>query len=90
LGVGLGGDDPTPEKAYVQKTSEMPRTGPINGRRPGYKENELIFGTWNVRDGQMWFRDARQLLGIRGRRSKAANKDEWRRLMTEAKARKGL
>ena len=35
-------------------------------------------------------RDARQLLGIRGWRSKAANRDEWRCLMREAKARKGL
>ena len=35
-------------------------------------------------------RDARQLRGIRGWRSKAANRDEWRRLMREAKARKGL
>ena len=34
--------------------------------------------------------DARQLLGIRGWRSKAANRDEWRRLMREAKAWKGL
>jgi len=29
-------------------------------------------------------RDARQLLGIKGWRSKAANRDEWRRLMREA------
>jgi hypothetical protein len=35
-------------------------------------------------------RDAQQLLGIRGWRSKAANMDEWRHLMREAKARKGL
>ena len=35
-------------------------------------------------------RDARQLLGIRGWRSKAANRDEWRHLMREAKAQKGL
>jgi len=35
-------------------------------------------------------RDARQLLGIRGWRSKTANRDEWRCLMREAKARKGL
>jgi hypothetical protein len=35
-------------------------------------------------------RDALQLLGIRGWRSKAANRDEWRRLMREAKARQGL
>jgi len=35
-------------------------------------------------------RDTRQLLGIRGWRSKAANRDEWRRLMRETKARRGL
>jgi hypothetical protein len=34
-------------------------------------------------------RDALQLLGIRGWR-RAANRDEWRRLMRETKARKGL
>jgi hypothetical protein len=35
-------------------------------------------------------RDAIQLLGIRGWRRRAANGDEWSRLMREAKARKGL
>jgi hypothetical protein len=35
-------------------------------------------------------KDALQLLGIRGWRSKAANRDELRRLMREANARKGL
>ena len=35
-------------------------------------------------------RDALQLMGIRGRRRRAANRDEWRRLMREAKAWKGL
>jgi hypothetical protein len=35
-------------------------------------------------------RDALQLIGIKGWRSKAANRDEWRRLTREAKARKEL
>jgi hypothetical protein len=34
-------------------------------------------------------KDALQLLGIRGWRRRAANRDEWRRLMGEAKAWKG-
>jgi hypothetical protein len=35
-------------------------------------------------------RDALQLLGIRGWRRRAVNRDEWRHLMREGKARKGL
>jgi len=35
-------------------------------------------------------RDALQLLGIRGWRRRAANRDKWRHLMREAKVRKGL
>jgi len=35
-------------------------------------------------------RDALQLLGIRGWKRRAENRDEWRRLMREVKARKGL
>jgi hypothetical protein len=46
------------------------------------------------RPGTRWAdavqRDALQLLGIRGWRINAANRDEWRRLMREAKSRKGL
>jgi hypothetical protein len=35
-------------------------------------------------------RDALQLLGVRGWRRRAANRDEWRHLMRKTKARKGL
>jgi hypothetical protein len=35
-------------------------------------------------------RDALQMLGIRGWRRRAANRDEWRRLMRAVKVRKGL
>ena len=35
-------------------------------------------------------RDAIELLGIRGWRRRAANRDKWRHLMREANARKGL
>ena len=35
-------------------------------------------------------RDALQLLGVRGWGRRGENRDEWRRLMREAKARKGV
>jgi hypothetical protein len=47
-------------------------------------------GRSRTRWADVFQRDALQLLGVRGWRSKAANRDEWRRLTREAKARKGL
>jgi hypothetical protein len=35
-------------------------------------------------------KDALQLLGVRGWRRRAENRDEWRHVLREAKARKGL
>jgi len=50
----------------------------------------MIMGRPRTRWADVVQRDARQLMGLRGWRSKAANRDEWRRLMREAKARKGF
>jgi hypothetical protein len=47
-------------------------------------------GRPRTRWADMVQRDALQLLGIRGWRRRAANGDEWRRLVREDKARKGL
>ena len=47
-------------------------------------------GRPRTRWADMVQRDALQLLGIRGWSRRATNRDEWRRLMREAKARKGL
>ena len=47
-------------------------------------------GRTRIRWADVMQRDALQLLGIRGWRIRAENRDEWRRLMREAKARKGL
>jgi hypothetical protein len=47
-------------------------------------------GRPRTRWADMVQRDALQLLGTRGRRRRATNRDEWRRLVREVKARKGL
>jgi hypothetical protein len=47
-------------------------------------------GRPRTRWADVFQRDALQLLGIRGWKRRAVNRDEWRHLMREAKARKGL
>jgi hypothetical protein len=47
-------------------------------------------GKPNTRWADVVQRDALQLLGIKGWMTRAENRDEWRRLMREAKAQKGL
>jgi hypothetical protein len=68
-----------------------------NGRRKDSKKGskrkfpcQKTSGKPRTRWADVVQRDALQLLGIGGSRSKAANRDEWRRLMREVKARKGL
>jgi hypothetical protein len=47
-------------------------------------------GKPRTRWADVFHRNALQLLGIRGWRRRAENMDEWRQLMRESKARKGL
>jgi hypothetical protein len=59
------------------------------------EDERVLNGNFHTtRPGTRWTdvvqRDALQLLGIRGWRRRAANRDEWRHLMGEAMARKGL
>jgi hypothetical protein len=72
----------------------MGRSYKKNGRRKdpkkGSKRKLPYHKTSGKTKNQMVQRDALRLLGIRGWRRRAENRDEWRRLMREAKARKGL
>jgi len=75
----------------------MGRSHSKNGRRKDSKKflNENFYTTRPVgRPRNRWAdvvqKDALQLLGIRRWRRRAENRDEWRRLMREAKGRKGL
>jgi hypothetical protein len=72
-----------------------------HGRRTDSPQKKVLNGKFHTtrpvgrprsRWADVFQRDALQLLGIRGWRRRAANRDEWRRLMREAKAkaRKGL
>jgi len=68
-----------------------------NGRRKDSKkcfEQKLPYhkpvGRPRTRWADVVQRDALQLLGIRGWKRRAENRDEWRRFMREAKAWKGL
>ena len=75
----------------------MGRSHNKNGRREvpkkGFKRKILHqkpMGRPRTRWADVVQRDVLQLLGIRGWRRRAENKDEWRRLLRETKARKGL
>jgi hypothetical protein len=82
VGVELGGDDPTPEKNLCSKNLRDASDG-FNKRRPGCKEGHKIEVVRRVK-----YLATVQLLGIRGWKRRAANRDEWRRLIREANVRK--
>jgi hypothetical protein len=56
----------------------------------GTYRNKRPVGRPRIRWADMVQRDALQLLGVRGWRKRASNRDEWRHALREAKARKGL
>jgi len=75
----------------------MGRSHNKNGKRKdpkkGFKRKLLHHkpvGRPRTRWADVVQREALQLLGIRGWRRRAENRDEWRCLMGETKARKGL
>jgi len=76
----------------------MGRSQNENGRRKGSKKgfkrkllhNKEPVGRPRTRWANVVQRDALLLLGIGGWRRRDENRDEWRRLVREAKGRKGL
>jgi hypothetical protein len=56
----------------------------------GNFHTKIPVGRPRTRWADVVHRDVLQLLGIRGWRIRAANRDKWRHLTREAKARKGL
>jgi len=71
----------------------------INGHQSDHSPKKVLNGNFHTtrpvrrprtRWGDVVQRDALQLLGIRGWRRTAENRDEWSCLMREAKAWKGL
>jgi len=72
----------------------MGRSRNKNGRRKdskkGFKRKLLHHKTSGKTKNQMGGCGTLQLLGIRGCRRRAENRDEWRHLMREAKVWKGL
>jgi len=84
LGLSVGVTSPPRKKNLCSKNLRDASDG-INRRRPGYREGHKIEVVRRFK-----YLGTVQLLGITGWRRRAANRDEWRRLMREAKARKGL
>jgi hypothetical protein len=56
----------------------------------GTFHNKRPAGRPRTRWADVFQRDVLQLLGVRGWRRRAENRDEWRHALREAKARKGL
>ena len=77
----------------------MGRSHSKNRRRKDSNKKKVLNGNFyatiplgspRIRWADVVQRDALQLLGVRGWRRRAENRDEWRRLLREARARKGL
>jgi hypothetical protein len=60
------------------------------GRIPKKALNGKFHNTRPVGRPRIRWEDALQILGTKGWRRKAENREEWRQLLREAKARKGL